>query len=107
MLGPLPCLVTVRNFDLRPARRMTTHAVFPRWVDSAAVEAAAVQSVRFALPTCFAIRCKNLRPCGVAFAVPAVKPPDLSVVTTFGATTLTLVASPRFFDEPNLRPVSF
>src|SRR3954463_12147033 len=46
-------------------------------------------------------------PFEVVVSVPALKPPDFSVVVTDGATTLAAPDALRFFDEPNLRPSSF
>src|SRR3954468_4437199 len=107
MLGVLPFFVTVLNCAFRPASRITMHAVAPRDCESDVLEAGAVQLACFALPTCFAIFLRNVRPFGVAISVPALNPPDLSVVTTFGATTFAAPDAPRFFEEPNLRPSSF
>src|SRR4051794_24373395 len=104
MLGLLPCFVLVTNFALRPARRITTHAVAPRSCESDVEGAAAVQVTCFALPTCFAVFFRNLRPLAVAVSVPALKPPDFNVVTTLGATTFAAPEAVRVFDEPNLRP---
>ena len=42
----------------------------------------------------------------VSVAVPGAKPPDFRLVVTLGATTRVVVASVRFLEEPNLRPVT-
>src|SRR3954470_23593240 len=106
MLGLLPCFALVTNFALRPARRITTHAVSPRSCESDVEDAGALQVTCFALPTCLAIAFRNLRPLAVAVSVPALNPPDFNVVTTLGATTFAAPEAVRFFDDPNLRPSS-
>src|SRR3954451_10784662 len=107
MLGLPPTFALVANFDFSPDVASRAQAALPRWTDSACAPAAAAQDVWLARPTCLAIAFMNFLPLLVRVTVWPWKPPDLSVATIFGGTTLPEPEAVSFFAEPNLRPSSF